>query len=241
MRQVHATSLVGDGVLLGERVTVGPHAVLVGPCRIGDDCWIGPGAVIGTPPEITSARHNRAWDGELAHCGVEIGPRTVVRELTTIQQGSVRPTRIGADCWLLSKVYVPHDCHIGDGVTLSATVSLGGHVRVGDDANLGMNAVVHQGRVIGDGAMVGMGSAVTRDVPPYAKAFGNPVRLHGVNAVGMARLGIAKNAVDFLAAAYTQGRVPGTAEVPESLVAAFEWWAAAQPDRPLCSLGVLSP
>jgi UDP-N-acetylglucosamine acyltransferase len=222
--------------VLGERVTVGPHAVLLGPCRIGDDCWIGPGCVIGTPPEITSALHNRAWDGELAHCGVEIGPRTVIRELTTIQQGSVRPTRIGADCWLLNKVYVPHDCHIGDGVTLSATVSLGGHVRVGADANLGMNAVVHQGRVIGHGAMVGMGSAVTRDVPPYAKAFGNPVRLHGVNSVGMARLGIAKGAVGFLAAAYTEGRVPDAAEVRESLAAAVAWWAAAQPARPLVTL-----
>ncbi|MFB9427767.1 DapH/DapD/GlmU-related protein [Streptoalloteichus tenebrarius] len=231
MAQVHPTAVVGDGVELGERVTIGPNAVVLGPCRIGDDCWIGPGCVIGTPPEISSLPHNRAWDGELAHLGVEIGARTVVRELSTIHQGSHRPTRIGSDCWLLNRVYVAHDGQVGDQVTVSAGVSMGGHVVVGDRVNIGMNAVVHQRRVIGPGAMVGMGAAVTRDVPPFAKAFGTPVRLRGVNAVGMVRAGVGEDAVRALDAAYAELRMPES--VPANLADAFAWWAAAEPARPL--------
>ncbi|WP_436493147.1 DapH/DapD/GlmU-related protein [Actinokineospora sp. HUAS TT18] len=231
MNQIHPSALVGDGVELGANVTVGPGAVLLGPLVVGDDCWIGPGCVIGTPPEISSLRHNRAWDGDLDHVGVEIGPRTVVRELTTIHQGSYRRTRIGADCWLLNRVYVAHDGLIGDGVTLSAGVSLGGHAQIGDKVNIGMNAVLHQRRVVGPGAMVGMGTAITRDVPPFAMAYGSPVRLRGVNSVGMTRAGVDADAIALLSDSYTRDVVP--AEIPAALAAAFEWWTAAEPARPL--------
>ncbi|RZS45167.1 UDP-N-acetylglucosamine acyltransferase [Herbihabitans rhizosphaerae] len=228
---VHPSAVIGDGVKLGTGVTVGPHAVLLGPIEVGDDCWIGPGCVIGTPPEITGVDHPSEWSAPRDAPGVRIGARTVIRELSTIHAGSYRPTTIGADCWLLNRVYVAHDCLIGDRVTLSAGVSLGGHIQVGDGVNVGMNAVVHQRRVIGPGAMVGMGSAVSRDVPPFAKAYGSPVRLHGVNAVGMSRSGIADSDVAVLASAYEQGRPP--VELPASLVAAFAWWTAAEPARPL--------
>lgn len=231
MTQVHPTAVVGDDVQLGERVVVGPNAVVMGPATIGDDCWIGPGCVIGTPPEITSVPHNREWQAPLPLSGVEIGAGTVVRELSTIHQGSYRPTRIGAGCWLLNRVYVAHDCQVGDRVTLSAGVSLGGHILVGDAVNVGMNAVVHQRRVIGPGAMVGMGSTVTRDVPPYALAYGNPVRLNGVNKVGMSRAGIEDAAIELLAGEYADGRLPQ--DLPESVFEAFSWWKAAEPARPI--------
>ncbi len=233
MIQVHPSAVIGDGVELGERVVVGPHTVVMGPARIGDDCWIGPGCVIGTPPEITSAEHNREWTGVQPHFGVEIGAGTVVRELSTIHQGSYRPTRIGAGCWLLNRVYVAHDCQVGDGVTLSSGTTLGGHILIGDAVNTGMNAVVHQRRVVGPGAMVGMGAAVTRDVPPYALAFGNPVRLHGVNKVGMSRAGIPAEHIALLADGYAAGRLP--AERPDKIADAFAWWTAAEPARPLVS------
>jgi UDP-N-acetylglucosamine acyltransferase len=205
---IHRTAVIGDGVELGERVTVGPGAVLLGPMTVGDGCWIGPGVVLGTPPEITNASHDTDWHAPQPHHGVAIGARTVIRELSTVHQGSHRTTTVGPDSWLLNRSYVAHDCQVGGNVTLSAGVSLGGHVQVGDRTNIGMNAVVHQRRVIGPGAMVGMGSVVTRDVPPHALVYGNPARLRGVNRVGMRRAGIPDAEIERLAAEYG-ARSPG--------------------------------
>jgi UDP-N-acetylglucosamine acyltransferase len=223
---VHSTAFVGEGVEFGTDVVIGPQAVLLGPCRVGDRVQIGPGCVIGTPPELTSSPQNLAWTGDLAHHGVEIGPGTVVREMCSIQQGTRAPTRIGAGCWLLTRSYVAHDCVLGDAVTTSAGVALGGHARVGSGANLGMNATVHQRRVVGPGAMVGMSAVVTRDVPPFAKVYGSPARLRGANTVGMSRCGVRERDGAALDAAYRDGRIPQEPGGHPALVAAWEWWTA---------------
>jgi UDP-N-acetylglucosamine acyltransferase len=180
--------------------------------------------VVGAPAEIRDTDHGAAWDGRVVGAGVTIGSGTVVRELVTIHQGHHEPTVVGSGCYLMNKVYVAHDGQVGDRVTMASSVTLGGHVHVGDDANLGMCTVVHQRRVIGPGAMVGMGSVVTRDVPPYAKAYGNACRVRGANSVGMTRGGLPQDAVDFLAAAYARGAVPDGQEPPPALRAVWGWW-----------------
>lgn len=48
---------------------------------------------------------------------------------------------------------------------------------IGNDVWVGANSVVLKGRTIGDGAIVGAGSVVTRDIPPYAIAVGNPAKI----------------------------------------------------------------
>lgn len=211
---IHPSAIIGDGVQLGSDVTVGPFAVILGPTVIGDRVWIGPGAVIGTPPEVSSLTQNAAWAGDLEHQGVQIGDDTVIRELATIHQGSLRTTRVGARSWILNSCYIAHDCLIGDDVTLSAGTRLGGHVQVGDLANLGMNSVVHQRRVIGAGAMVGMGTPISRDVPPFVKAYGNPPRVRGVNAFVLKRLGVDEARIDALSAAILEGDVRGLLDGP---------------------------
>lgn len=48
---------------------------------------------------------------------------------------------------------------------------------VGNDVWVGANAVILKGKCIGDGAIVGAGAVVTKDVPPYAIAVGNPAKV----------------------------------------------------------------
>lgn len=52
-----------------------------------------------------------------------------------------------------------------------------GEVHIGDHVMIGANTTILPGITIGDHAVVGAGSVVTRDVPPYAFAAGNPIRL----------------------------------------------------------------
>ena len=44
---------------------------------------------------------------------------------------------------------------------------------------IGANSTIICGVTIGKDAMIGAGSVVTRDIPPGAKAFGNPARVVG--------------------------------------------------------------
>ena len=223
---VHPTAVVGDDVTMGDGNVVGPGVVLLGPLTIGDGNWFGAHTVVGAPAEIRGIDHGEAWHGRTVGTGLTIGSRNVLREFVTIHQGHYDRTELGDDCYLMNKVYVGHDGHVADGVTMASSVTLGGHVHVGSGANLGMNTVVHQRRVVGPGAMVGMGSVVTRDVPPYAKAYGSPCRVRAANVVGMERGGVPEEARTALDTAYAEGRVPQPDEVPEALRDAWAWWGA---------------
>jgi len=50
-------------------------------------------------------------------------------------------------------------------------------VNIGHDVWLGHNVVVMGGVTIGNGAVIGSGAIVTKDIPPYAIAVGNPARV----------------------------------------------------------------
>jgi UDP-2-acetamido-3-amino-2,3-dideoxy-glucuronate N-acetyltransferase len=46
-------------------------------------------------------------------------------------------------------------------------------------ASIGANATIVCGVTIGECALIGAGSVVTKDVPAYALAYGNPARVQG--------------------------------------------------------------
>ena len=54
-----------------------------------------------------------------------------------------------------------------------------GKILVKRGASIGSNSVILPGVTIGEFAMIGAGSVVTKDVPDYALAYGNPARVHG--------------------------------------------------------------
>lgn len=203
--RISPSAFIGEGVELGEGVAVGPGAVILGPCVLEDGAWIGAGVQLGAPPEMTDHVQNAAWAGELAHAGVRICRGAVIREGAVIHQGSYRETTVGAGSWVLNRAYLAHDVLLGEGSTVSAGVSIGGHCVIGDRVNLGMNASVHQRTFIGAGCMVGMGTPIARDLPPYVKAYGSPARIRGVNSIGMGRQGIDEDQIAALQTAYASG------------------------------------
>jgi acetyltransferase-like isoleucine patch superfamily enzyme len=93
------------------------------------------------------------------------------------------------------------EIHIGNGVMFGPRVMIfgGGHetrivgkrmfdveeklpgidlgVRIEDDVWVGAGAIILRGVVIGRGSVIGAGSVVTRSVPEYSIAVGNPARV----------------------------------------------------------------
>jgi acetyltransferase-like isoleucine patch superfamily enzyme len=51
------------------------------------------------------------------------------------------------------------------------------NIEIGNDVFIGMNVIVLDGVKIGNGAVIGAGAVVSKDIPPYAIAVGNPIRI----------------------------------------------------------------
>ena len=50
-------------------------------------------------------------------------------------------------------------------------------ISIGNDVFIGMNVTVLDGVSISDGAIIGAGAIVSKDIPPYAIAVGNPIKI----------------------------------------------------------------
>lgn len=56
-------------------------------------------------------------------------------------------------------------------------VEYAGQVTIGDDCWIGGNVTIMPGVTIGKGCTVGSGSIVTKDIPDFSVAIGNPARV----------------------------------------------------------------
>ena len=199
MPQVHPTALVDPHARLAEDVVVGPYCIISGEVeigsgtvlgsnvvlegwtRVGRNCRILHSAVLGTLPQDLKYKGARSL--------VEIGNSNTIREFVTINRatGEGEKTVVGDNNLLMAYVHLAHNCIIGNGVILANAVNLAGHVRIDDYAIVGGMTPVHQFVRIGRHAFVGGGSRVPKDVPPFVRAAGNPLRIVGLNSVGLQR------------------------------------------------------
>lgn len=174
-------AVIGDDVEIGDDTEVGAHVVIERWTTIGKKNRIFAGAVIGTESQDLKYRGARTF--------CTIGDGNVIREYVTINRATVPEgrTAIGNHNALLAYCHVAHDCVVGSHVTVSNMTTLAGHVRVEDRAGLGGYVGVHQFCHIGMMAYVGGWSKVVKDVPPFVRAAGAPLRVFGLNAVGLER------------------------------------------------------
>lgn len=197
--RIHPTALVSNDAQIGENVEIGAFAIIGPECVIGDGCVIaqratleklatlaanvrvGSGSIVGGDPQDLKFQGERTF--------VEIGEGTVIREFATVNRGTAHSERtvVGRGCLLMSYVHLAHDCQVGDHVIISNGTQVAGHVVIEDRVTISGLVTVHQFVKLGAHSFVGGSSKVTQDVPPFLKAVGNPVKLYGLNSVGLTR------------------------------------------------------
>jgi UDP-N-acetylglucosamine acyltransferase len=199
MPQVHPTAVVDSKASLAEDVVVGPYCIISGEAeigsgtvlassvvvegltRVGKNCRIFHSAVLGGLPQDLKYKGARSL--------VEVGDSNTVREFVTINRatGEGETTVVGNNNLLMAYVHLAHNCVIGNNVILANAVNLAGYVRIDDYATVGGITPVHQFVRIGRHAFIGGGSRVAKDVPPFVRAAGNPLRTVGLNSIGLLR------------------------------------------------------
>lgn len=212
--RIHPTAIVDKAAELAADVEVGPWAYIGPDCHVAAGCVIemkavleehvhlGPNVRVGIGSVLGGKPQDLKFKGEVTT--VEVGEGTTIREYATLNRGTSESfkTTVGKNCFLMSYVHLAHDCHLGDGVIISNGTQLAGHVRIDDRAIISGLCAVHQFAKIGRHAFVGGMSRVSKDIPPYVKAVGNPVKLYGLNSVGLQRSGFSEAVISELKKAY---------------------------------------
>jgi acetyltransferase-like isoleucine patch superfamily enzyme len=126
----------------------------------------------------------------------EIGALTTIEDFTTINNGSgavllgnrvrvgigsviIGPVRMGNGSGLGQHVFVAGFNHGYEDADKNSSVQ-DLDIRetlIDDEAHVGANSVIVAGVKIGKRSQVGAGSVVTKNVPPYSVAVGNPARV----------------------------------------------------------------
>ena len=214
-RLVDERAMVDPRAKLGNNVAVGPWSIIGPDVVVGDDCEIGAHVVLRGPTVL--GRGNRIFQfstvGEgspaFAYKGepttLTIGDDNVIREGVTIHRGLATDrsrTMVGSSNLLMAYVHIGHDCVLGDRIVMANNASVAGHVTVGDEAVLSGYVGVPQFRSIGAYSFVSAMSLVTKDVPAYVAADGNPAGAVGLNVERLRRLGLDENTKKALQDAY---------------------------------------
>lgn len=199
--KIHPSAIVSPKAEISDGVEIGPFCVIEDKVSIGEgtklkafvsvhnyvsigkNCDIFEYTAIGGDPQ------DHGYKGEISY--VKIGDNNLIRENVTISRatGEGNETVIGNDCFIMEGVHFAHNVKVGDFVTLANKVGLSGFVEVGSHTVFGGMCGVHQFVRIGEYCMIGGLYRVVKDVPHYVLASGEPLRLTGLNKVGLERGG----------------------------------------------------
>jgi UDP-3-O-[3-hydroxymyristoyl] glucosamine N-acyltransferase len=177
LASVSPTAAIGRGVTIGRGTVVGNFVVIDDGVRIGEDCVIKSGAVIGEKG-FGFERDENGLPVTMPQLGsVIVGDRVEIGSLSTVCRGALGDTVLGDDVKLDDHVHIAHNCRLGRGVMIAACAELSGGVELGDFCWVGPNASILQQLRVGEGALVGIGAVVLREAPAGVTVAGNPARV----------------------------------------------------------------
>lgn len=133
---LRAGVIVGEDCSLGEQCILHPNVVLYARSELGNRVVLHAGVVVG------SDGFGYVFDGSnqvkfpqedkiIIEDDVEIGSNT------TLDRGSLGPTRIGAGAKIDNLVQIAHNVQIGRGVVIAAQTGIGGSTTIDDYAVIG--------------------------------------------------------------------------------------------------------
>jgi len=174
-------SIIEDDVVIGEGCEIGPYVRVASGTRIGCECRIFQGAAIGSEPQDLKFSAEKTF--------LRIGDHTTIREGCTINRGTqaTGETVIGSHCYFMAYSHVAHDCVVGNHFVAANNCNLAGHVRIGNHVTTGGVAAIAQFCQIGDHCFLGAYSHICKDVVPFSMVVPDPMRIAGINRVGLAR------------------------------------------------------
>ena len=106
---------------------------------------------------------------------IEVGKNFFAKYNCTILD--VAKVKIGDNCQMAPNVSIYTAGHPIHPVSRNSGYEYGKEVTIGDNVWIGGNSVICPGVTIGDHVVIGAGSVVTKDIPDWSVAAGNPCKV----------------------------------------------------------------
>lgn len=194
--QIGPGAVVGEHVQIGDRTVLGAHVVADGWTTVGSDCRVFTGAILGSECQDLKFKGERSY--------MRIGNKNIIREYVTMNRatGEDAATVVGDQNLIMAYAHVGHDSIIGNSNIVANAVTLAGHVTIENHTNIGGLTAIHQYVRVGSYAMIGGYSRIVKDVPPYILCAGSPLRIVGINRIGLERKGFDNERIKIIEHAY---------------------------------------
>lgn len=152
-----------------------------------DKVYVHPSAHISSDAQIGEG--TKIWHEVQVREGAKIGKNCILGKSVYIGKNVV----VGDNVKIENRVSIFQGVKIGDDVFIGPHVVFTNDLRprsfnrewkviptyVERGVSIGANSTIICGITIGEYAMIGAGSVVTRDIPPYVLAYGNPAKIRG--------------------------------------------------------------
>jgi UDP-3-O-[3-hydroxymyristoyl] glucosamine N-acyltransferase len=201
---VGENAVIGDGCVLHPQVYVAPNATLGANTVLHAGVKIGAGVTLGArcmvhfnsavgsdgfsyvTPEPGSVETAKAGGAVTATnqtlCriaslgGIVIGDDVEIGSNTSIDRGTIAPTRIGNGTKIDNQVQIGHNVQVGENVMLCGRVGIAGSAEIGDRVVLGgATGVADHVKIGADALAMGM-SGIAGNVPPKSIVGGAPAK-----------------------------------------------------------------
>lgn len=151
--EVSKEASIGKGTIIWNNSQVREKAVIGKNCILSKNVYVDTGVKIGNCVKIQN--NASIYRGAVIEDGVFIGPNTCLTNDRTPRAMTPDGRLKKSSDWEISPIRIKKCASIGAGSILIAGVTIGKY------------------------ALIGAGSVVTKDIPDYGLAYGNPARLVG--------------------------------------------------------------
>jgi len=152
---------------IGENARIRSGTVIYGGVKIGRNLQTGHNVVIREENEIGD--DFAIWNNTVIDYGCRIGVNVKIHCNCYIAQFTI----VEDNAFMAPGVTIANDLH--PGCEFSSKCMRGPHI--GKGAQIGVNVTILPFVKIGESCLIGGGSVVSKDIPPFSLAYGNPARV----------------------------------------------------------------
>jgi len=174
--RVDAHASIGEGAFIGRGTRIEAGARILPHVRIGRNCVIQSGAVVGCQGFGFYEDGSRVLRSMPHPAGAHLGDEVFVGAQTVIAAGVLHPTLIGEGSKIDSHVQIGHNVELGAGALMASQSGIAGSTVIGQGLRMGGAASIAGHLRLGEYVSVAACSAVTKDIPSHAVVAGFPAK-----------------------------------------------------------------